>query len=180
MQSTPHTAKATPETQSESAYRSEKMSDLLRNSVATIPTHCKPLPDENHPRASTPSSNPRVQSVLRSESRSIAFLDRQSAEITMYIQRHILGQILTLLLLITLTLGYPPRYARRRHQFARPWLEPPGCDASTISQPSQSEVVAIDTGARPCGMVELVVKTVVATIVVTAQNSSHEEGSEYG
>lgn len=92
---------------------------------------------------------------------------------------YILHRILALLLLSTLTSGYPPRYARRRRQIARPWLEAPGRDAATAAQPSQVQGVATDNETRP--LFELVVKTIVETVIVTAgENRRHEEGSEDG
>lgn len=111
--------------------------------------------------------NPRPQVSYRAAN--------QAQRPTMYILR----RVLTLLLLTTLTSGYPPRYARRRRQIARPWLEPTGSDAATGGQTSQVQVAAIDTEARQ--LLELVVKTIVETVIVTAaENGIHEEGSEEG
>lgn len=101
----------------------------------------------------------------------------------MYILRH----TLPLLLLITFTPAYPPRYARRRRQFARPWLELPGSDSGIAGQPSQAgtgafeaALVATDAGAKHGGTVEMVVKTVVETVIVAAAISSEEGGSGDG
>lgn len=91
---------------------------------------------------------------------------------------HILRRVLTILLLTTLTSGYPPRYARRRQQIARPWLEPTGSDAATAGQALQVQVAAIEKEVRRS--LEWVVKTIVETVIVAAENRSHEEGSENG
>lgn len=61
----------------------------------------------------------------------------------------------------------------------RSWLEAPGRDAATAAQPLQAQGVAVDNDARQ--LLELVVKTIVETVIVTAgENSRHEEGPEDG
>ena len=82
-------------------------------------------------------------------------------------------RILPFLLLVTLTLGYPPRYARRRRQIHRAWLETPMRVDVIASETSSPLVVSTIANGR---QIESVVKTIVVIVEVGGRKDGLKDG----
>ena len=82
-------------------------------------------------------------------------------------------RIVPFLLLVTLSLGYPPRYARRRRQIHPAWLQTPMCVDETASETSSPLVVSTIANGR---QIESVVKTIVVIVEIGGRKDGLKDG----